>query len=411
MQKKEIKFDGLDWAVFLGYAGYAASTAVIPLVLVPMGQDLKLNLTSGGALHLVSRCVMVISMMLAGAVSNRFGKRNILCLSILLMGIGLGVCGTAANYLILLAALVVMGFGNGFFESLATGFMQDRHQGNMAGRYINITHSFWPLGILLTGLTAGMWLQYGGRWQIFLFVLAGLLIGPVLLFRMGKEQQTRQPGLEFNWKEFGLPLKNPRFILFLLALFLTGGSEHCLTFWTPSYIASEYRGQGFICGMGVALFTAGMFIGRAGSGLLKIRLDRLIVICSVLAALLAPLIPLVHSAGLVLFLLVGLGMVIGPLWPSLQYCCVSSLKQYDSTRLYILMPLFGIPGCGICTFLLGLLGDKFGLRTGFCLVFFCNLLIAAVIALHWKLESKQGLKDEKSKNCNVDSCVRPTPGT
>ena len=390
MLKDGIKFDSLDWAVFLGYAGYAAGTAVIPMVLVPMGQELQLNLTLEGALHLVSRIIMIVSMLLAGAASKRFGKKNILCVSILLIAVGLAVCGCTAEYAVLASALLVMGFGNGFFESLATGFMQDRHPGRWAGRYINITHSFWPLGILLTGLVAGTWLQYGGSWKILLFGLAGLLIIPVIMFRTADGNREAGTGFpEFKWKEFGVPLKNPRFILFLAALFLTGGSEHCITFWTPSYIASEYSGRGFICGSGVALFVAGMFIGRAAGGLLKIRPDRLIIICSVLAAVSAPLIPLVRSVWLLLVLLPMLGIAIGPLWPSLQYCCTSCLKQYDATLLYILMPLFGIPGCGICTFLLGLIGGKFGLQTGFYLVFACNLVIAALIAIHWRLESKQ----------------------
>ena len=398
MGKAWLKTDRLDWAVFSGYAGYAASTAVIPMILVPMGQELKFDLASGGALHLVSRVVMVVSMLLAGAASKRFGKNAVLSFSILLIAAGLTICGTAGDYLFLIVALVVTGLGSGFFESLATGFIQDQHAGKDAGRYINITHSFWPLGILLTGLGAGAWLQCGWSWQLLLFTLAGLLLIPVILFRLKSGASAGNPVPEFKWKEFCLPLKNPRFILFLAALFLTGGSEHCLTFWTPSYIASEYSGQGFICGSGVALFVAGMFIGRAGSGLLKVRPDHLVIVCGVLAALAAPLIPLLHSAWLLLILLPFLGIATGPLWPSLQYCCTSSLKQYNPTLLYILMPLFGIPGCGICTFLLGLIGEKYGLRTGFFLVFVCNLVIAALITLHLKMESKKGTLYEQTEN-------------
>ena len=62
------------------------------------------------------------------------------------------------------------------------------------------------------------------------------------------------------------------------------------------------------------------------------------------------------------------------------------------------MPLFGIPGCGICTFLLGLIGEKYGLRTGFFLVFGCNLVIAALITLHLKMESKKGTLYEQTEN-------------
>ena len=251
MEKNGIKFNSLDWAVFLGYTGYAASSAVIPMILVPMSRELNLNLASGGALHLISRCIMILSMMMAGTAARRFGKKCVLGSALVIIAAGLAVCGSAFDYTLLASALLVMGLGSGFFESIATGFMHERHLGANAGKYINITHGFWPLGLLLTGLGAGAYLQWGGgSWKTLLFVLSGAMLIPVLLFLTGKENHTAQPIPEFKWREVCKPLKNPRFILFLAALFLAGGSEHCLTFWTPSFIASEYSGKGFFCGSG-----------------------------------------------------------------------------------------------------------------------------------------------------------------
>lgn len=51
-----------------------------------------------------------------------------------------------------------------------------------------------------------------------------------------------------------------------------------------------------------------------------------------------------------------------PFWPTAQVYGVTKMPELDSTMLYIYFSAMGIPGCGIFTWLMGYLGDHFGLK-------------------------------------------------
>lgn len=388
-KKSALKLSRFDYATYLGYAGYASGSVIIPMVLVAISGELGMDLASGGALHLIRSGVMIFSMILSGWAAERFGKKSVLGWAMLLIAAGLMLCSTASGYCLLAGAIILIGLGNGFFESLATGFTQDLHADDNPGRYINITHSFWPLGILLTVMGAGIFMEYNGQWRIPVITAAALLLIPCILF-LCRAKKTSSKTQKFQFSKAAAPLKNPRFLIFLAALFLAGGSEHCFTFWLPSMIELELAGNGILCGAGVALFAAGMFTGRLLSGFCgNLRPATQIALCALFCAAVSLAIPQISSKYTLLLILPLLGIATGPLWPNLQYFCTSTLKEYDPTVLYILMPLFGIPGCGFFTWLLGLVGKHTGLRNGFYIVSLCNLMIALLVWISVKLQDKK----------------------
>ena len=399
-EKSKLELSRWDYATYLGYAGYASGSVIIPMVLVAISGELGLDLASGGALHFIRSGVMIFSMLLSGWAAGNFGKKRTLGSAMLLIAAGLLMCSMASGYLLLAMAIILIGLGNGFFESLATGFTQDLHADTAPARYINITHSFWPLGILLTVMGAGVFLEYGGQWRVLVMITAFLLLVPGVLFLYHSGGRNTGSTRKFDFRTATAPLKNPRFLIFLTALFLAGGSEHCFTFWLPSLIELELAGNGILCGTGVALFAAGMFAGRLASGIFnRIKPAVMISSCAVFCAAVSLAIPQITSKYTLMCILPLLGIATGPLWPNLQYFCSSTLKEYDPTTLYILMPLFGIPGCGFFTWLLGLIGGYTGLRNGFYIVFLCNLLIAVLVLIS---EMISKLIDRKENNINMD---------
>lgn len=390
MSKKFVlKISRLDFATYLGYAGYASSSVIIPMTLVAICGELGMDLASGGALHLIRSGVMIFSMILSGWAAERFGKKITLGCSMLLISAGLMLCSAVSGYSLLAGAIILIGVGSGFFESLATGFTQDLHADGDPGKFINITHSFWPLGILLTVMGAGIFMEYNGLWQIPVMTVAVFLLLPCILF-LYRSKSVSNVTQKFQLNKAAEPMKNPRFLIFLAALFLAGGSEHCFTFWLPSLIELELAGKGILCGAGVALFAAGMFTGRMISGIFgNLRPASQIALCSLFCAAVSLTIPQISSKHTLLLILPLLGIATGPLWPNLQYFCTSTLKEYDPTVLYILMPLFGIPGCGFFTWLLGLVAKHTGLRNGFYIVFLCNLMIALLVWISVKLQDRK----------------------
>ena len=252
LKKSALKLSRFDYATYLGYAGYASGSVIIPMVLVAISGELGMDLASGGALHLIRSGVMIFSMILSGWAAEHFGKKAILGCSMLLIAAGLMLCSAASGYCLLAGAIILIGLGNGFFESLATGFTQDLHADDNPGRYINITHSFWPLGILLTVMGAGIFMEYNGQWRIPVITAAALLLIPCILF-LCRAKKSSSKTEKFQFSKAAAPLKNPRFLIFLAAL-----SGSALLLWHSREI--YFEGKSFI-----PSFTphAGEFWGRS----------------------------------------------------------------------------------------------------------------------------------------------------
>lgn len=394
MRAHQLRFGRYDLANFSCFGAYAACSVAIPMVLVALAHDLHFPLAAGGmaaggALQLGRSIPMVAAMLLSGFAAGRFGKLRSLGGATLLMSLGIMLAALAPGYLPLFAAICVAGFGEGVVEGLATPVIQDLHP-DEPGRYINFTHAFWSVGVVGAVLAAGALLAWGVNWR---WVLAGcslLTLIPALFYLL--PSKTRLPAERKSVKAvFGHAadvMRIPRFWLFFVAMFLAGGGEFCLTFWTASFIQLDYGASAWMGGVGTAFFAGGMILGRMGSGVLvgQQRLSLLVLLCSAVGTLLGLFPPFLEGLPALFAVLFVLGIVTGPFWPSIQSHCVNRLDKADSTMLYILLSCAGVPGCGVFAWLMGVAGDWYGLRASFFLVPLCyagiGLLIAADEWLH-----------------------------
>jgi MFS family permease len=395
-------FGRFDYAAFMSFLAYAAGSVVVPVVLVLLARELgfsleKGGLSAGGALHLGRTVPMVLSMLLCGFAAGRWGKRRTFGWSVALMGIGMGLCALAPGYGLLFVALMVAGAGEGVIEGLATPFVQDLHP-DQPGRYINFAHGFWSIGVLATVLLSGALLSLGVSWRLIVGVIAAFALLPAtfLLLPTRAGHEYREPATAIHWSTvLGHAvkiLKLPRFWTFFAAMFVAGGGEFCLTFWCASYIQLNFTPAAWAGGVGTAFFAAGMVLGRTGWGYLikQGQLRHLIVVSALGGTLVTLCFPMLTNLWLFFGLLFLAGIATAPFWPSVQSYCADCLPGTDTTMLFILLSCAGIPGCGVCTWLMGYVGNHSGgLSRAFYLVPACYLVLAALIAYDWQRYGKK----------------------
>ena len=272
-------FGRYDYATFLSFFAYASGSVVVPVALVMLARDLGFSLetggmTAGGALHLGRTMAMVGAVLLSGFVAGHWGTRRSLGAGVLFMGLGMLLCAFTPVYGVLLLALMLAGCGEGVIEGLATPFVQDLHAGDEPGRYINFSHAFWSVGVLVTVLVSGALLTLGVSWRLLIggVSLLGFLAGVLLLIRSRGGQvypdATARTHWVHVWGHAAGIVRQPRFWLYYAAMFLAGGGEFCLTFWSASHIQLRYGAQAWSGGVGTACFAAGMVLGRTGWGYL-----------------------------------------------------------------------------------------------------------------------------------------------
>ncbi|GEM_PF-4217251 len=376
-----MKFDRFDFSACAGYTGYSAATLALPVVLVPMAAQLGFSDSAAGGLHLLRSAVMVLVMLFSGVPARRFGKGMTLGFSLTAIATGMLICSCAPSYLAVLCGIVVLSMGSGLSETLVSSFMADRHPGPDSGKYISYAHSCWALGMILVATLGGFLLQHGVPWRAIPLVIGIYCIIPLSIYFTSGFQPNTAPKVSLRG-EMGALLRIPSFWLFLFALFVLGGAEHCLFFWMPKFIETELHQQPLLSDMGVTAIALGLFVGRVLIGAVpNKKLLFALAACAVTALLLAVGIGFVTSVWLMLPILFLIGVVDGPLWPSLQFFCAEHLQRADSTPVYILLPLIGIPGCGFFTWLMGIASDHLGPQKSVWMIPGCYTALCLALTL------------------------------
>ncbi len=410
MNRRALHFGRYDYAGFSAFMTYALCSLSIPVMIVAMGKELNFPLdhggmAAGGVLHLTRSISMVTALLLCGTISARFGKRLTMGYCLLLTGGGILSCSFSSAYWMLVPCLLLAGFGEGICEGIATPFVQDLHP-DAPERYVNISHSFWSIGIGIVVIIAGGLLTLGISWRAILTGIGILTILASALFLWKENPGKKYPehhsgaGIREIWHYSLAIMRVPRFWICCLAMFFGAGAEFGLTFWSAAYVQLNFHTGAWVAGLGTGAIALGMFIGRTGFGYFaRPRNLRYILLgtgigtipVTLLLALLEPgMMPvrLLYALLFLLLLLAGIG--ISPFWPTVQVYGVTSMPRLDSTMLYIYFSALGIPGCGFFTWLMGILGDYFGLKGAILVVPACLALFSAVIYWEcWILEKRR----------------------
>ena len=390
---KKLHFGRYDYAAFLAFIAYAAGSVIFPVVIPDLAEALNFPLKSGGmgaagALHAVRCGAMVVSMACAGFMAARFGLRFSIIPGLVLMSGAVGFTVLVPSYRFLLLIMLFAGAGEGMLEALATPFVQELHRDEEPGRYVNFAHGFWSAGVALATVGAGILLNSDFHWQSALLIVAlcGAPVIILLLLPSPAEQLKLNAAGNKSGKEVlssaGKILKCGRFWLFFAAIFFAGGGEWCLTFWIPTFVRMVHQASVFVSGVAMALFAFGMVLGRMLSGLWvpQKHLPGLLIGSGIFSCLIGILIPFAPGVVSVCILVTLAGIGVGPFWPTIQSVCVDKL-QLDSTLIYIILSCAGIPGCGVFSWLQGMVGDIacIGLRNSFFLMPLSVLIMTVIL--------------------------------
>ena len=124
--------------------------------------------------------------------AGKYGKRKTVGYSALLMGLGIIICAFAPSYGVVFTSMAIAGLGEGTIEGLATPFVNDLHR-EEAGRYVNVAHSFWSVGVLFTVIISGFLLTLGVDWRYMVFGTGVLALIPTLLLLLPEQPGKKYP--------------------------------------------------------------------------------------------------------------------------------------------------------------------------------------------------------------------------
>ena len=392
-----LKLDRLDYAGALGFFAYASSVVVTPIVLLALARDLDFGLAQGGGIEAVRAGFLMAILVASGFAAARWGKIPVLTVGSFVLGGGMILYAVAPLYAVVLLAMILVGLGSGLLEGLINPLVQDVHP-NDSGRYLNIVNAFFSIGVLASVLVVGELLTRGASWRYLvagvgaLAILSGILFAALGRHEYRLERGRLQSRVETAGATFGHAraiLREPAFWIFAVAIFCGGGAEGAFTFWSASYIQINFVAVARAGALGTAAFAGGMVVGRLASGryVHQNRL-RVLIIGSALFGVAVGLFAYLVNDMLGFFaLLFAAGLSIACFWPSIQSHAAAVLKV-DSTMLFILLSVAGIPGFGFTSWAMGLIAEQTSLRTSL-LVIPGLLAVLAVVMIFARGKSRQ----------------------
>lgn len=257
-----------------------------------------------------------------GLVTERAGRRPVLASAAWLVAAGLVVFAIAPAWAVVLLAAIPIGLGLGALDGGANGLFLDVFRSDR-GRALNLLHLCFSLGALSAPLALGPLVEAGLPWQVILGVTSVLVsgLGALLLAARMPDGRRVSEGSGPAWgPEAGATgrLRIPRPLgLLCLAIGFYIASEVGVTDWLVRFLDPAPLS---VATTALALYWAGMAVGRLGSARLADRFDHVryttaaavIMSIALAAAVLVPSLP----ASIGFFALAGLAA--GPVAPMIM---------------------------------------------------------------------------------------------
>ncbi len=269
-------------AAALGWMLDAFDVMLYSIVLATLMREFGMAKSTAGLLNTLTLIASAIGSFAFGLLADRFGRRRMLSLSILLYSIFTFLCGFSTTITMLAICRFLLGLGMGGEWNSGATLVAETWPGAWRGRALGIVQSSWAIGYALAAVIATAILSRANwRWVFFVGVIPALLVfwiqrrvpEPVLW----QQQAAKRAGesTRILWRGAG-----PRLIVLLIMNTFGMFAWWGLFTWIPAYLALPVAngGRGFSA-LGfteflVILNLCGMLPGYLAFGIIADKFGR-----------------------------------------------------------------------------------------------------------------------------------------
>lgn len=132
----------------LGWALDAMDVGLISFILVALTKNWQITANQSSLLVSLGFAGMAIGAALGGTLADRYGRRQIFALTLLIYGLATGLSALAPNITVLLFLRFLIGFGLGAELPVASSYISEFAPKKIRGTLIVILEAFWAVGWL-----------------------------------------------------------------------------------------------------------------------------------------------------------------------------------------------------------------------------------------------------------------------
>ncbi|HEY6477709.1 MAG TPA: MFS transporter [Polyangia bacterium] len=241
-----------------------------------VGRDLHLSHTAESWLLGVGLGASGLGGLVAGALADRFGKRAILSVTVLVYSIGSLVCGLAPNATVFFVGRVIQGLGVGGEWAIGHGMLAEAVAPGMRGRAAAALQAGEPVGVAIAALVGYLILPRVGWRAVLIGSSATALLAVVARAsaHLPNRPAVTRPYLAELRAAARVPGLARRFgAAWLLGVFKLGTYWSCYT-WLPTFLSHGMHQSVGRSLTWMVTAQAGQLGGMLGFGAISDRLGR-----------------------------------------------------------------------------------------------------------------------------------------
>jgi fucose permease len=247
----------------------------------------------------------------AGILQDKYGKRNMLMVGMVIQAVGLGLPFVNYSFAMMFASFILLGIGNTIIQVSANPLLQDVSPAEKLASFLS-TSQFVKAIISFSGpLIAAFMASHFGNWKLVLAVygITSMLGAFWLLVTPIQESKPDRKPASFT-SCFGL-LKNPFIAFMALSIFLIVGVEVATNTNISNILISKYGITMEEAAWGISAFFAGETVSRLIGAIvlnwIKPRVFLLLTALTSLVGVAGVFVSPVFSVALVSIFIIGFG--------------------------------------------------------------------------------------------------------
>lgn len=231
---------GLKLLMVIGTAWLfdAADVALLSFIMPLIKKEWFLNDNQIGLVSSITTVGMMIGALLFGYLADKFGKKNIIIITLLLFSVSNLVLALTTNVEQFMFVRFITGIGLGGELPVATTIIADSFSGHKRSKMLILVDSFWAIGWILASLLAFLFMPiYGWRFTVIITSVMALY---TLVIRRHLPQQTNVKNARLNLKKALSQIFSPEYLRATICLsllwFIIMFTYYGMFLWLPSVL-------------------------------------------------------------------------------------------------------------------------------------------------------------------------------
>jgi FHS family glucose/mannose:H+ symporter-like MFS transporter len=354
--------------------------AILGAIMPSLVEKIQFNKSEAGNLFFLMNLAMLLMSLVFGPVVDRFGYKLFLIFCSFLVAFSLFLFTSAANYAMILAAAVVIGFGGGGLNGGTNALTSDIHP-EKRGSALNLLGIFFGFGALTIPFLIGVMVERIGLRNILLLSILLSLVPFFLFLVFSFPDPKHRQG--FPLLQVRNIMKNPILWLCGFLLFFQSGNEFTLGGWISTYLHEFFgltpKAASFILAGYWAAIMGGRFLS---SRLVKAWKNETVVFSSALVSLVAAVLIVTAPSGFLAALgVIAIGLGFAAIFPTTLAVVGESFPRFSGTAFSFVF-VIALMGGMTAPWLTGKIAHAYTLRQGlFIPVFNCSMIVILQIAV------------------------------